>query len=187
MRGSRKRAPRPRLIDRLLRLFHRTPFSGRYTITIPAGVELRMSRRYLEAHRRIFGGTPPAGTTSRTILLHPMTLDWSAAAVDGLLAHELTHVAQFDRWGFFGTYARYFWGLWKHGYGDHPLEHEARSEANTHREEDEDEQHGSGEGDQEAQDAVGPDQAQEPDNPETQHRGDDAGDQDDDRARVRVA
>jgi hypothetical protein len=121
--------PRPRLVDMILRLFHPARVPKRYTITIPPGVELRVSRRYLELHRPIYGSIPPAGCTSRTILLHPMTLEWSPWQLDSLIAHELVHVAQFDRWGFFGTYRRYAWGLIRRGYRDNPLEHEARSGA----------------------------------------------------------
>jgi hypothetical protein len=126
MGNATNRHPRPRLVDHVVRLFHPKRFPERYTIPIPPGVELRLSKWYLELHRPVFRGTPPAGCTSRTILLHPLTLEWSSRQLDHLIAHELVHVEQFDRWGFFGTYFRYVWGLIRRGYGDNPLEHEAR-------------------------------------------------------------
>jgi hypothetical protein len=44
----------------------------------------------------------------------------------GLLAHEVAHVAQFERLGWRGMLALYG-ALWlEHGYRAHPLEHEAR-------------------------------------------------------------
>lgn len=44
-----------------------------------------------------------------------------------LIAHELAHVAQFRRLGFARMCAAYGAGLLRHGYADHPMEHEARA------------------------------------------------------------
>ena len=42
-----------------------------------------------------------------------------------LLAHEFGHVVQWRRLGPLGFVKAYFGGLLKHGYANHPMEHEA--------------------------------------------------------------
>jgi hypothetical protein len=41
-------------------------------------------------------------------------------------AHEAVHVTQAYRYGITGFWARYWWGLLRHGYRNHPMELEAR-------------------------------------------------------------
>lgn len=43
--------------------------------------------------------------------------------------HEDVHVAQAKRYGVTGFWARYWWGLLRHGYRNHPLEIEAREKS----------------------------------------------------------
>lgn len=46
---------------------------------------------------------------------------------DSLRAHEAVHVLQAYRHGVTGFWLRYWWGLARHGYRDHPMEIDARS------------------------------------------------------------
>lgn len=56
-----------------------------------------------------------------------IVLYWNWETVPEFLRrHEMIHVIQVARYGFFGFYARYFWWLWKYGYENHPMEKEAR-------------------------------------------------------------
>jgi len=61
-------------------------------------------------------------TLQRTVYVRGAALQ----RLPGLLAHEVAHVAQFDRLGWRGMMSSYG-ALWlEHGYLAHPLEHEAR-------------------------------------------------------------
>ena len=61
-------------------------------------------------------------TLGRTIYVRGRLLE----RLPGLLAHEVAHVAQFERLGWRGMLTAYG-ALWlEHGYRAHPLEHEAR-------------------------------------------------------------
>ncbi len=44
---------------------------------------------------------------------------------DRLFRHEMEHVYQVQRIGWWRFYITYLWLLWKHGYADHPYELEA--------------------------------------------------------------
>ena len=44
---------------------------------------------------------------------------------DQLFRHEMEHVYQVLRMGWWKFYATYLWYLWRHGYDDHPYEIEA--------------------------------------------------------------
>lgn len=48
-----------------------------------------------------------------------------------LLAHELAHVDQIQRYGLLGYWARYLWLLAGHGYHGHAMEAEANAYAAT--------------------------------------------------------
>lgn len=50
-------------------------------------------------------------------------------AVPTVLAHELVHVEQYERFGFVGFLARYVWYTLRYGYAKNPLEVEARERA----------------------------------------------------------
>jgi hypothetical protein len=61
-------------------------------------------------------------TLGRTIYVRGRLLE----RLPGLLAHEVAHVAQFERMGWRGMLTSYG-ALWlQHGYRAHPMEHEAR-------------------------------------------------------------
>jgi hypothetical protein len=82
----------------------------------------------LEAVRVVEDATLPivpgfaAITLGRTVYVRGGLL----ARLPGLLAHEVAHVAQFERLGWRRMMTAYG-ALWlEHGYGEHPLEHEAR-------------------------------------------------------------
>jgi hypothetical protein len=61
-------------------------------------------------------------TLGRTIYVRGRLLE----RLPGLLAHEVAHVAQFERMGWRGMLTAYG-ALWlQHGYRAHPMEHEAR-------------------------------------------------------------
>lgn len=63
-----------------------------------------------------------AVTLGRTVYVRGQGLD----ELPGLLAHEVAHVAQFERLGWLGM-MRDYGALWlEHGYSAHPLEREAR-------------------------------------------------------------
>ncbi len=49
---------------------------------------------------------------------------------DRLFRHEMEHVYQVRRDGWFTFYAKYLWHLYKFGYMDHPYEIEAREKEN---------------------------------------------------------
>jgi len=49
---------------------------------------------------------------------------------DRLFRHEMQHVYQVQRDGWFTFYAKYLWHLYKFGYMDHPYELEARDKEN---------------------------------------------------------
>ena len=46
---------------------------------------------------------------------------------DELFRHEMQHVYQVLRYGWWVFYAKYLWYLWKHGYAAHPYEIEAKA------------------------------------------------------------
>lgn len=48
---------------------------------------------------------------------------------DALQRHEFVHVIQACRYGVTGFWWRYWWGLARHGYRNHPLEIEAREKS----------------------------------------------------------
>ena len=50
---------------------------------------------------------------------------------DRLFRHEMEHVYQVMRDGWWTFYIKYLWHLYKHGYMDHPYEMEARDIENT--------------------------------------------------------
>lgn len=52
-------------------------------------------------------------------------LYWLAPSPE-TVKHEWAHVAQIERYGFFGVIVRYLWLLARHGYRNHPHEIEAR-------------------------------------------------------------
>lgn len=62
-------------------------------------------------------------------VLFPRTIFWRKSFPFGenLLAHELMHVRQIERYGLFRYWFRYLRLLIKHGYDNHPMEVEARS------------------------------------------------------------
>lgn len=49
-----------------------------------------------------------------------------------LVCHELTHVLQYQRYGYWGFLRRYLWETIKHGYYNNPLEKEARGAEKNH-------------------------------------------------------
>jgi hypothetical protein len=61
----------------------------------------------------------------RTIHLHGITA-YQFLASKRLLLHELCHVRQYQRYGYWGFLARYLWLSLRHGYYNNPLEVEAR-------------------------------------------------------------
>jgi hypothetical protein len=61
----------------------------------------------------------------RTIHLHGMSTQQFLIS-RRLLLHELCHVQQYRRYGFFGFLARYLWYSLRFGYYNNPLEVEAR-------------------------------------------------------------
>jgi Domain of unknown function (DUF4157) len=61
----------------------------------------------------------------RTVHLHRITAH-QFLSNQRLLLHELCHVRQYQRYGFFGFLARYLWLSLRHGYYNNPLEAEAR-------------------------------------------------------------
>lgn len=61
-------------------------------------------------------------TLGYAMVLHP-----DAWGDPGILAHELVHVAQYERLGQEGFTHLYLQALLRHGYEQHPLEHEAEA------------------------------------------------------------
>jgi hypothetical protein len=100
----------------------------RLTATERAALQPLVSGAPLDTIRVVERATLPiapgfgAITLGRTIYVRGRLLE----QMPGLLAHEVAHVAQFERLGWRGMMTAYG-ALWlEHGYLAHPLEHEAR-------------------------------------------------------------
>ena len=119
------------LVGGVLAAFCRLLNGGRgraLTATERAALESLIPDASLDAIRVVEDAAIPiapgfgAITLGRTVYVRGRLLE----RLPGLLAHEVAHVAQFQRLGWRGMLAAYG-ALWlEHGYAAHPLEHEAR-------------------------------------------------------------
>lgn len=69
---------------------------------------------------------PPKAYSAQVLLPGVILVRRNAHASARLIAHELAHVDQIERMGLVAYWVRYAWLLVRRGYGNHPMEVEAR-------------------------------------------------------------
>jgi len=69
----------------------------------------------------------PTWAAAQVLLPRTIFVQSSANLTVRLVAHELVHVDQIKRLGLLRYWVKYLWLLAKFGYGDHPMEIEARA------------------------------------------------------------
>jgi len=73
----------------------------------------------------------PTWAAAQVLFPNMIFVRWDVHASRRLIAHELVHVKQIERYGLLGYWFRYVALLVMYGYDEHPMENEARSLEST--------------------------------------------------------
>jgi hypothetical protein len=93
---------------------------------LPVGIKLKENSWIAKLAARKMRAGSVALVLGRTIHLYNITPQQFQSS-PRLIRHELKHVEQYSRLGFFRFLALYGWYSLKHGYFNNPLEEEARA------------------------------------------------------------
>ena len=73
----------------------------------------------------------PTWAAAQVLFPNMIFVRWDVHASRRLIAHELVHVEQIERYGLLGYWFRYVALLVMYGYDEHPMENEARALEST--------------------------------------------------------